>query len=280
MGGGLGGVVSAATGGLIGGAGGYASGKAQQKADNAYYQDLSGVRNQIRDAYADAQEGWVDYIPELQQGITGNINFANFIADAGSKYNQYLSGAAANSLGLGYQKATESIAPQLAGETYNLIENTRNELIPASRSAAIDAGAYGGSRDMLTRERVQKNLENQIVAQAAADIANQRAQTPSLLAADASSVNNYLNTGTAGNNLLVNAANQQQQADMAKTNYLWQLAMDYGAAMGSSQTTKPSSVVPWVNALQGATQGLGFGMGMYNMSQLAPTQFANVMGGR
>ena len=67
MGGSLGGVVSAATGGLIGGAGGYASGKAQKKADNAYYQDLSGVRNQIRDAYADAQKGWVDYIPELHK---------------------------------------------------------------------------------------------------------------------------------------------------------------------------------------------------------------------
>lgn len=275
-GGGLGGLAGAVTGAFTG----FASGKAKQKADNALYKDLTGVRNQIRDAYADAQEGWVDYIPELQQGITGNINFANYIANPLSKYNQYLGGAAADSLGLGYQKATESIAPQLAGETYNLIENTRNELIPASRSAAIDAGAYGGSRDMLTRERVQKNLENQIVAQAAADIANQRAQTPSLLAADAASVNNYLNTGTAGNNLLVNAANQQQQADMAKTNYLWQLAMDYGAAMGSSQTTKPSSVVPWVNAIQGATQGAGFGMGLYNMSQLTPQQWANMAGGQ
>ena len=271
-GGGLGGLAGAVTGAVTG----FAQGKAQKKADNALYQDLTGVRNQIRDAYDEAQKGWVDYIPELQQGISGNINFANYIANQGSKYNQYLSGAAADSLGLGYKKATESIAPQLAGETYNLIENTRNELIPAARSAAIDAGAYGGSRDMLTRERVQKNLENQIVAQAAADIANQRAQTPSLLAADAASVNNYLNTGTAGNNLLVNAANQQQQADMAKTNYLWQLAMDYGAAMGSSQTTKPSSVVPWVNAIQGATQGAGFGMGLYNMSQLTPQQWAGV----
>lgn len=275
-GGGLGGLAGAVTGAVTG----WGQGKAQKKADNALYQDLTGVRNQIRDAYTDAQKGWVDYIPELQQGISGNINFANYIANQNSKYNQYLGGAAANSLGLGYQKATESIAPQLEGETYNLIENTRNELIPAARSAAIDAGAYGGSRDMLTRERVQKNLENQIVAQAAADIANQRAQTPSLLQADAASVNNYLNTGTAGNNLLVNAANQQQQADMAKTNYLWQLAMDYGAAMGSSQTTKPSSVVPWVNAIQGATQGAGFGMGLYNMSQLTPQQWANMAGGQ
>lgn len=132
---------------------------------------------------------------------------------------------------------------------------------------------------MLTRERVQENLENQIVAQAAADIANQRAQTPALLQADANMVNSYLNTGTAGNNLLVNAANQQQQADMAKTNYLWSLAMDYGNAMGSSQVGMKSSVVPWVQGLQGATQGAGFGLGLGNLSQLSPTQFASAMGG-
>ena len=113
---------------------------------------------------------------------------------------------------------------------------------------------------MLTRERLTKNAENQVIAQAAADIANQRAQTPALLGADAASVNNYLNAGTAGNNLLVNAANQQQQADMAKTNYLWQLAMDYGSAMGSNQVGQKSSIVPWVSGLQGATQGAGLGL--------------------
>lgn len=267
------GSVASAIGGVAGGLAGYSSGKAQKKADNALYNDVSGVRNQIRDAYADAQKGWVDYIPEMQQGITGNINFANLVNNPSSAYNKYLQNEAAQSLGLGYQKATESIAPQLYGETYNLLENFRNETLPSARSAAIDAGAYGGSRDMLTRERLTKNAENQVIAQAAADIANQRAQTPSLLAADAASVNNYLNTGTAGNNLLVNAANQQQQADMAKTNYLWNLAMDYGTAMGSSQTAKPSSVVPWVSGLQGATQGAGFGMGLYNASQLTPQQF-------
>lgn len=273
------GSVASAVSGAIGGLAGHSQGKAQKKAENAYAQELNSVRNNIRDAYADAQKGWVDYIPELQQGISGNIGFANQIAGQNSAYNQYLNNAAAQSLGLGYQKATESIAPQLEGETYNLLENFRNETLPSARSAAIDAGAYGGSRDMLTRERLIKNVENQIVARAAADIANQRAQTPSLLAADAASVNNYLNTGTAGNNLLVNAANQQQQADMAKTNYLWNLAMDFGNAMGSSQVGKQSSVVPWVSGLQGATQGAGFGLGMYNMSQLSPTQFAQ-MGGK
>lgn len=274
-----GGGIGAAIGGVTGGVAGWAQGNAQKKADNAYYNDLTGVRNQIRDAYSKAQSGWVDYIPEMQQGITGNINFANSLKDPNSAYNKYLTGAAANSLGLGYQMATESIADQLKGETANLIEQTRNELIPASRSAAIDAGAYGGSRDMLTRERLNKNLENQIVNQAAADISNRRAQAAGLLGMDANSLNNYLNAGTAGNNLLVNAANQQQQADMAKSNYLWQLAMDYAGAMGAGQTTKPSSVVPWVNGIQGAMQGAGFGMGLANMSQLSPTQFAAMMGG-
>lgn len=244
-------------GSVVGAIAGHSNTKSENKANAAYAAELNGVRNQIRDAYIAAQEGWVDYIPELQQGISGNINFANQIARRNSAYNQYLGNEAANSLGLGYRKATESIAPQLEGETYNLIKQTRDELIPAARSAAIDAGAYGGSRDYLTRERVQENLENQIVAQAAADIANQRAQTPALLGADANSVSNYLNTGTAANNLLVNAANQQQQADMAKTNYLWDLAMAYGSAMGASQAAYNKQTNPWVAGLQGAYNGLG-----------------------
>lgn len=152
-------------GSVVGAITGHSNAKSENKANAAYAAELNGVRNQIRDAYKAAQEGWVDYIPELQQGISGNINFANQIAGRDSAYNKYLGNEAANSLGLGYRKATESIAPQLEGETYNLIKQTRDELIPAARSAAIDAGAYGGSRDYLTRERVQENLENQIVAQ-------------------------------------------------------------------------------------------------------------------
>lgn len=244
-------------GSVVGAITGHSNAKSENKANAAYAAELNGVRKQIRDAYAEAQKGWVDYIPELQQGISGNINFANQIAGRNSAYNRYLGNEAANSLGLGYRKATESIAPQLEGETYNLIKQTRDELIPAARSAAIDAGAYGGSRDYLTRERVQENLENQIVAQAAADIANQRAQTPALLGADANSVSNYLNTGTAANNLLVNAANQQQQADMAKTNYLWDLAMAYGSTMGASQAAYNKQTNPWVAGLQGGYNGLG-----------------------
>ena len=46
--------------------------------------------------------------------------------------------------------------------------------------------------------------------------------------------------------------------------------------MGSSQAAQKSSIVPWVSGLQGATQGAGFGMGMYNASQLTPQQFFGV----
>ena len=270
---------AAIAGGTLGAAAGYSQANKARRAENQYANEINSVRADIRDAYSKAQKGWVDFIPELKEGVQGNINFAKGISADDSAYNLYLDNAAAKSLGLGYQKATESIAPQLEGETFNLIENTRNELIPAARSAAIDAGAYGGSRDMLTRERVQKNLENQIVAQAAADIANQRAQTPALLAADASSVNNYLNAGTAANNLLINAAQQQQQADMAKTNYLWDLAMQYGTAMGSSQVAQRSSIVPWVHGVQGGLQGAGAGSQLYKAWNQASSAAGTASGG-
>lgn len=271
-------VAGAALGGVTGGLAGYAQGKAKRNAENAYAEEINSVRNQIRDAYSQAQSGWKDYIPELQGGINQNLGFASSLGSGA--YDKYLQGAAGQSLGLGYQKATESIAPQLQGETYNLLKNFREESIPALRSQAIDAGAYGGSRDYLNRERAEQAAEAQIVAKAAEDIANQRAQTPSLLSADANSVNNYLNTGTAQGNLMTSLAEQQHEADMAKTNYLWDLAMQYGSAMGSGQAAMKSSTVPWVYGLQGATQGAGAGMGLYNASQLTPQQFFNIGGGK
>lgn len=241
----------------IGAISGYSNAKSQNKANNQMAWEVNSVRSQMRDAYDEAQEGWKDYAPQLQQGYDSLNSFANLLGQSGGAYSKYLGDAAAKSLGLGYQKATESIAPQLEGETYNLIQNTRDELIPAARSAAIDAGAYGGSRDMLTRERVQENLENQIVAQAAADIANQRGQTAALLGADANSVANYLNTGTAQGNLLTNTAQQQHETDMAKANYLWNLALQYGQVMGAHNTYRNVQTNPWVSGLQGAYSGLG-----------------------
>lgn len=261
----------ALAGGALGAAAGYSSGKAKRSAENAYAQEINSVRNQIRDAYSQAQSGWKDYIPELQGGINKNLGFAGTLGSG--KFNNYLTGAAGDSLGLGYRKATESIEPQLRGETYNLLKDFREEAIPALRSAAIDAGAYGGSRDYLTRERAQNATEAQVIAQAAADIANQRAQTPALLGADAASMANYLNTGTAQGNLMTQLAEQQHEADMAKSKYLWDLAMQYGQAMGSGKAAMKSSTVPWVYGLQGLSQGAGAGMGLYNASQLNPVQF-------
>lgn len=255
---------AAAGGAALGGYASYRGAGSAKKAQDRYALELNSARNDIRDAYSDAQKGWKDYIPELQQGITGNIDFANSLSQTGSRYNDYLQGAAQNALGLGYKKATESIAPQLKGETANLLETFRNETLPSARSAAIDSGAYGGSRDYLTRERLMKNTENQIVNQAAADISNQRAQTAALLGADASSVNNYLNTGTAANNLLTSAAEAQHAADMAKSNYLWNLAMQYGNTMGTSNAGQYSSINPFTYGVQGAIQGAGLGLGLYN----------------
>lgn len=61
-------------GSVVGAITGHSKAKSTNKANAAYAADLNGVRNQIRDVYAEAQKGWVDYIPELQQGISGNIN--------------------------------------------------------------------------------------------------------------------------------------------------------------------------------------------------------------
>ena len=44
---------------------------------------------------------------------------------------------------------------------------------------------------------------------------------------------------------------------MAKTNYLWDLAMAYGSAMGSSQAAYNKQTNPWVAGLQGGYNGLG-----------------------
>ena len=44
---------------------------------------------------------------------------------------------------------------------------------------------------------------------------------------------------------------------MAKSNYLWDLAMQYANAMGASQVAYNKQTNPWVAGLQGAYSGLG-----------------------
>ena len=135
-----------------------------------------------------------------------------------------------NTLGTGYQKATESIAPQLRGEVQPLVNEYLNDLLPAARSAAIDQGAYGGSRDMLTRERVLENLNQEITNAAARDIADQRTQYASLTGADAAQMAQMLSALTAKTDL------QNQYSD-----YLYNAALNYANAMSGAGTMQTKS---------------------------------------
>ena len=135
-----------------------------------------------------------------------------------------------NTLGTGYQKATESIAPQLKGEVQPLVNEYLNDLLPAARSAAIDQGAYGGSRDMLTRERVLNNLNQEITNAAARDIADQRAQYSQLTGADATQMAQMLSALTAKTDL------QNQYSD-----YLYNAALNYANAMSGAGTMQTKS---------------------------------------
>lgn len=128
-------------------------------------------------------------------------------------------------LGTGYQKATESIAPQLKGEVQPLVNEYLKDLLPAARSAAIDQGAYGGSRDMLTRERVLENLNQEITNAAARDLSDQRAQYASLTGADAAQMAQMLSALTAKTEL------ENQYSD-----YLYNAALNYANAMRGTGT--------------------------------------------
>lgn len=134
------------------------------------------------------------------------------------------------SLGTGYKKATESIGTQLQGEVQPLVDQYLNEILPTARSAAIDQGAYGGSRDMLTRERLTKDLQDTIAEQAAADIKDQRAQYDALTSADASNLAALISSLTAKTDL------QNQQSD-----YLYNAALNYANAMSGAGTTQARS---------------------------------------
>lgn len=135
-----------------------------------------------------------------------------------------------NTLGTGYQKATESIAPQLRGEVQPLVDEYLQDLLPTARSAAIDAGAYGGSRDLLTRERVLNNLNKEITNAAARDLSDQRAQYASLTGADAAQMAQMLSALTAKTDL------QNQYSD-----YLYNAALNYANAMSGSGTMQTKS---------------------------------------
>lgn len=151
-------------------------------------------------------------------------------------------------LGTGYKKATESIAPQLRGEVQPLVDEYLQDLLPAARSAAIDSGAYGGSRDLLTRERVLNDLNEEITNAAARDLSDQRAQYATLTGADAAQMAQMLSALTAKTDL------QNQYSD-----YLYNAALNYANAMSGSGTmqTKTTGLDTLLNLAGSAAKVAG-----------------------
>lgn len=174
---------------------------------------VQAARGAVGQGYNDLKSKYIQYGKALDP--LDSAQYGNF-------QNQML-----GSLGTGYQKATESIAPQLQGEVQPLVNQYLNEILPNARSAAIDQGAYGGSRDMLTRERLTKDLQDTIANQAAADIKDQRAQYGQLTAADANNLSTWLSSLTAKTDL------QNQQSD-----YLYNAALNYANALSGAGTTQ------------------------------------------
>lgn len=181
------------------------------KANNATVAQTQGVLN---NALSTIQEDYKPYELDLLDS-PAFTDYKNQLIDT---------------LGTGYKKATESIAPQLRGEVQPLVDEYLQDLLPATRSAAIDAGAYGGSRDLLTRERVLDNLNKEITNAAARDLSDQRAQYASLTGADAAQMSQMLSALTAKTDL------QNQYSD-----YLYNAALNYANAMSGSGTMQTKS---------------------------------------
>lgn len=204
----MGGVVSDVTNYITGGQ--VDNANAATAANN---EAVGEARDAVRQGLSDLKKNYITYGDALAP-----LDSAQFQA-----YQNQLLG----SLGTGYKKATESIAPQLWGETQPLVDQYLQEILPSARSAAIDSGAYGGSRDMLTRERLTTDLQDTIAQQAAADIADQRAQYANLVGADASNLATLLSALTSKTDL------QNQQSD-----YLYNAALNFANAMAGAGTTQ------------------------------------------
>lgn len=204
----MGGVVSSVTDFITGGQ--VSNANAATAANNAA---VGEARDAVRQGLSDLKKNYITYGDALAP-----LDSSQFQA-----YQNQLLG----SLGTGYKKATESIAPQLWGETQPLVDQYLQEILPSARSAAIDSGAYGGSRDMLTRERLTTDLQDTIAQQAAADLADQRAQYANLVGADASQLATLLSALTSKTDL------QNQQSD-----YLYNAALNYANAMAGAGTTQ------------------------------------------
>ena len=246
---------AAVAGGLMSKSAANKNAKAAQKADLLQFWENYNNRQKVKDQYNATKNSWSKYSPDYIKGGEWEGDVARGIQDSGSSWQNYIQEAGTNSLGLGYQKATESIIPELYGQSMPVIENLQEQVLPYARSKAIDQGAYGGARDMLTRERLVEDAEDTIISQGLQDLQNQRAQTPALLGADTESLNRYLNASLAPAQTLMQSAQDRQYGDQG---YLWDVAQQFGNQMGTASNVP---VYTRINPSAYGTQGFlnGFG---------------------
>ena len=229
--------------------------KAAQKSELMQFWENYNNRQKVKDQYNSTKESWKKYSPDYIKGGEWEGNVAQGIQDQGSAWQNYIQGAGTGSLGLGYQKATESIIPELYGQSMPVVENLQEQILPYARSKAIDQGAYGGARDMLTRERLVEDAEDTIISQGLQDLQTQRGQTPALLGADTESLNRYLNASLAPAQTLMQSAQDKQYGDQG---YLWDVAQQFGEQMGTAQNVPVySKINPSAYGTQGFLNGFG-----------------------
>lgn len=251
--------------------------KSAQKAELMQFWENYNNRQKIKDQYNATRKSWDNYKNDYIQGGKMEGDVANQIAGQGSNWQNYIQGAGTGSLGLGYQKATESIIPELYGQSMPVVENLQEQVLPYARSKAIDQGAYGGARDMLTRERLVEDAEDTIISQGLQDLQNQRAQTPALLSADTESLNRYLNASLAPAQTLMQSATDQQYGDQG---YLWDVAQQFGNQMGvSSNVPVYSKINPSAYGTQGFLNGFGGGLSTMASALSGTGGLASLFGG-
>lgn len=248
---------AALAGGLMGKSAATKNAKSAQKAALLEYFEQQANRQKVKDQYTDTRKNWEKYAPQYLEGATAEGNLATSLAQGDSAWQQYLTNEGTGSLGLGYRKATESIMPELYGQTMPIIEDLQEKTLPYARSAAIDQGAYGGARDYLNRERLLEDAEDTVISQGLQDLQNQRAQTAQLLAADSESLNRYLNTALTSSQLQMQSAKDKQYT----SDYLWNLATQFGNAVGIGYSPYPS-INPSAYGTQGFLNGMGSGISM------------------
>lgn len=246
---------AAVAGGLMGQSAAKKNAKAAQKAEMMQFWENYANRQKVKDQYNATKNSWSKYSPDYIKGGEWEGDVARGIQNQGSTWQNYIQGAGTNSLGLGYRKATESIIPELYGQSMPVIENLQEQVLPYARSKAIDQGAYGGARDMLTRERLVEDAEDTIISQGLQDLQNQRAQTPALLSADTESLNRYLNASLAPAQTLMQSAQDRQYGDQG---YLWDVAQQFGNQMGTASNVPIySKINPSAYGTQGFLNGFG-----------------------